>query len=106
MKKIWNYFKDSWEGTDGKASSKKLSMLAFVITMLVYAWHVETMIHLYVFWTFAVLFAILIGIMSWTNLMTLLKFTLPLTKNKSHNENQQEINCSEQNEQLSSKQID
>lgn len=74
---IWNYFKESWEGKDGKASSKKLSMLAFVITMLIYCWRVETMIHLYVFWTFAVLFAVLIGIMSWTNLATLIKFTLP-----------------------------
>lgn len=106
MKKMWNYFKDSWEGTDGKASSKKLSMLAFVITMLVYAWHVETLIHLYVFWTFAVLFAILIGIMSWTNLMALLKFTLPLAKDKARDENQQKDNRPEQDDQPLSKQID
>lgn len=75
--RVWDYFRNSWEGDDGKASSKKLSMLSFGIQMNIYAWFVNTQIQLYVFWTFAGLFSILIGIASWQQITTLIKFTLP-----------------------------
>ena len=77
IRKIWNYFKGSWEGSDGKASSKKLTLLAFTIQMLVYAWFVQTEVHFKVFITFAVLVAILLGIATWANIATLTKFLLP-----------------------------
>ena len=80
LRKAWDYLKPSWEGVDGKASSKKLSLLAITVTMLSYTWHVESEVHLRVFLIHAILFAILLGIMTWSNLATLFKYVLPSQK--------------------------
>ena len=77
MLKLWNYFKDSWEGNDGKASSKKLTLLAITATFLIYTWFVQSEIHFKVFAVLGLGVAISILNLTFSNLITLIKFTLP-----------------------------
>lgn len=77
-----DYLRPSWEGDDELPSRKKLSILAFVIMLLVYAWFVDTMVKFYVFLVFGVLYAIETRIATWAQITTLLKFTLPRLRDR------------------------
>ena len=56
---VWNYFKDSWEGEDGKFSYKRASILMFVIMMVKLAlFRITNQWEYYTFLTFAILFAV------------------------------------------------
>ena len=75
--KIWNYFAPSWEGDDGKASSRKLTLLAITSIFLPFTFFVHDEITLKVY---GILFSgVLISIfnLTWSKYATLIKFTLP-----------------------------
>lgn len=56
---VWNYFKDSWEGNDGKFSYKRASILMFVVMMVKLAlFRITNEWEYYTFLTFAILFAL------------------------------------------------
>lgn len=86
MRKIWNYFRDSWEDDSGKASSKKLTLLAITINFLIFTWFVRDTVTRDVFIILGFGVAVSIFNITFSNLMTLIKFTLPAMGKSIDNE--------------------
>lgn len=75
--RAWNYFKNSWEGDDGKASWKRISQYVFVVSMIGAGRRVHDQWSFYTFLTFAVIYVLVAAIMTWQQVISLLRFTLP-----------------------------
>ncbi|MCO5285227.1 MAG: hypothetical protein M9898_02295 [Chitinophagaceae bacterium] len=77
IKIIWNYFKPSWEGEDGKFSYKRASVFVFVWCMVALAFRrIQDPWEFYTFLTFAVLYALQSAIITVAQLIFLLKYKL------------------------------
>ena len=76
-KKIWIYFKDSWEGRDGKFSYRRFSQYIFLLCMIKMGFKPPAnQYELTVFIIFASLYAIIATIITAQQLIELLKYTL------------------------------
>lgn len=78
--KIWNYFKDSWEGEDGKFSYRRFSQYIFLFCMIYMAavHRLNDQWQWYAFLTFGILYTIISLSITVQQLITLVKYTLPL----------------------------
>lgn len=95
-KKIWSYFKDSWEGEDGKFSYKRATILVFVIMMVKLAlFRIQNKWEFYTFICFAVLYLLQTSIITASQLIVLLKYKLKLKEDEEEPEN---VSVSETNE--------
>lgn len=75
--KIWIYFKDSWEGKDGKFSYRRFSQYIFLVCMIKMGFKPPVnRYELVVFIVFASLYALIATIITAQQLIELLKFTL------------------------------
>lgn len=74
IKIIWNYFKPSWEGEDGKFSYKRASIFVFVWCMVALAFNrIQNPWEFYTFLTFAILYSLQSAIITVAQLMFILK---------------------------------
>jgi len=73
MKRILQWLRPSLEGDDGKASYRRLSAWAILMLMIYMtaAGKLTTMIGLYILITHAVVFLLLVGIITADNIITL-----------------------------------
>lgn len=79
---IWNYFKDSWEGPDGKFSYRRATQFIWtwaMIYMIVTARQAGgmTKFEFYSFLTIAILWVLTAGMLSFEQLFRVAKLTLP-----------------------------
>lgn len=86
--KIWDYFRNSWEGTDGKLSYRRVSQYIFLgcMTKMAFGVGVHGVWSFYTFLTFSILYTLVATIMTVEQIMTLLKFTLPALGKSPDNE--------------------
>lgn len=72
---IWNYFRNSWEGEDGKFSYKRASQFTFVWLMVYMILNnfVNTRWHYYTFLTVAILFALTAAAITVPQLIQMIK---------------------------------
>lgn len=78
LSKIWCYFKDSWEGKDGKFSYRRFSQYIFLVCMIKCGFRPPSNQYEYgVFLIFAVLYALIASIITAQQMIELLKYKLP-----------------------------
>lgn len=79
-KTVWEYFKDSWEGTDGKFSYRRFSQYVFLVCMIKCGFKPPTNEWEFkVFIVFASLYALLASILTVQQLIELLNVKIPIT---------------------------
>lgn len=84
---IWTYFKDSWEGPDGKFSYRRFSQYIFLVILIKLSlWDGKTKFDFYTLCLFAFLYLVMALMMSVEQIIKLVKCAVPLISGKQENE--------------------